>query len=282
MSERAATAGGVPLPRAVEVLGVRLDDVTYVEALAAIASFIEEGGPHLVATVNTEFVMAAQSDAAFLATLNHAALCVPDGIGLLLAARLSGLRLREHVRGTDLVDQLACLAARNGYRLFFLGGRDGVAAEAAAALRRRWPGLQVAGWFEGASDPSGDAETVAAVRGAGRVDVVLVAYGAPAQERWIERNLGACGAAVGIGVGGVFNFFAGRAPRAPGWMRRLELEWLHRLLTQPWRWRRQLALPRFVLLCLARRLRGRPVARELSPRATAGSGDHQTQRDNPQ
>jgi N-acetylglucosaminyldiphosphoundecaprenol N-acetyl-beta-D-mannosaminyltransferase len=266
----------------VEVLGVRLDDVTYVDALSLCAEFIAEGGPHLVATVNTEFVMAAQKDGDYRRTLNRAALCVPDGVGLLLAARLVGHPLRQHVRGTDLVDNLASLAAIQGYRLFLLGGWQGVAVEAGAALQRRWPGLQIAGWYEGTPDPAHDSETVAAVKAAGPVDIVLVAYGAPAQERWIERNLGATGAAVGIGVGGVFSFFAGRAPRAPLWVQRLELEWLYRLLTQPWRWRRQLALPRFVLLCLAHLLAGRPIARELGARPASGGQDHQPHGDGAQ
>ena len=112
-----------------------------------------------------------------------------------------------------------------------------------------------------------DAAVQGLIRAAGPVDVILVAYGAPRQELWLERNLGPLGIPVGIGVGGVFNFLAGRAPRAPGWVRRLELEWLHRLVTQPWRWRRQLALPRFLLLaalaaaCERVRRRRRPIAR---------------------
>ena len=255
-------AWSLPL-RSLEVLGVRVDDVTYVEALVHCQAFIHEGGPHLVATVNTEFVMAAQRDDEFRRVLNGAALAVPDGVGLLSAARLAGHPLREHVRGTDMVDQLACLAAVKGYRLFLLGGRGGAAEEAGAVLRQRWPGLVVAGCFEGCPDPACDEETVAAVRAAGPVDIVLVAYGAPAQEKWIARTLGATGAAVGVGVGGVFNFFAGRSP-----------EWLFRLLTEPWRWRRQLALARFVLTCLKLGLAGRTVVREVSIGRALGGDSH--------
>ncbi|MHB1005635.1 MAG: WecB/TagA/CpsF family glycosyltransferase [Chloroflexota bacterium] len=261
--------------RAVEVLGVRVDDVTYLDALVVCQLFIAAGGPHLVATVNTEFVMAAQADAAYRRVLNEAALCVPDGIGLLAAARLTGHRLREHVRGTDLVDQIASLAAVKGYRLFLLGGRGGVGEQAARALVRRWPGLHVAGWYEGEADPAHDADTLAAVRAVGQVDILLVAYGAPAQEKWLARNLAATGAVVGIGVGGVFDFFAGHAARAPRWARRLELEWLYRLLTQPWRWRRQLALPKFVGLCLARLLTGRVTVREVGSWRAPGGIHHQ-------
>jgi N-acetylglucosaminyldiphosphoundecaprenol N-acetyl-beta-D-mannosaminyltransferase len=95
------------------------------------------------------------------------------------------------------------------------------------------------------------------IRAAGPIDLILVAYGAPAQERWLARSLGPLGIPVGIGVGGVFNFVSGAVPRAPMWMQRLELEWLHRLIVQPSRWRRQLALPRFLLLALTEGARQR-------------------------
>jgi N-acetylglucosaminyldiphosphoundecaprenol N-acetyl-beta-D-mannosaminyltransferase len=251
--------------RTLAVLGVRADDVTFAETLTWCARAIAEREPLRIATVNTEFVMAARHDANFRRLLADAGLAVPDGIGLLLAARLAGCGIREHVRGTDLVESLAVAGARQGHRFFFLGGRHGVAALAAANLSRRHPGLIVAGWFEGDGDPAGDPATTAAVRAAGPVDVLLVAYGAPKQEAWLARNQVALGVPVGVGVGGVFDFFAGRVPRAPLWLRRLELEWLYRLLAQPWRWRRQLALPRFLLLVLALFLTGRSPVRDLGP-----------------
>jgi N-acetylglucosaminyldiphosphoundecaprenol N-acetyl-beta-D-mannosaminyltransferase len=251
--------------RSLDILGVRVDDVTFEETLASAAVAIERRRPLLIATVNTEFVMAAQKDAEFRQVLEQSGLVVPDGIGLILAARLAGYRLREHVRGTDLVERLAERGAREGYRFFFLGGRGGVAEAAAAALSSRYPGLRVAGCYEGQADVADDVNTVAAVRAAGPVDVILVAYGAPKQERWLRRNLEPLGVPVGIGVGGVFNFFAGRTPRAPRWMRRLELEWLHRLLTQPWRWRRQLALPRFALFVLGALVTGRTPVCDRGP-----------------
>lgn len=239
------------------LLGVRVDDVTFEEALDLIESFIAAGGPHAVVTPNPEIVMAAQRDVEFRAALNASALAIPDGVGLLLGARLLGHRLRQHVRGTDLVYRLAELSAARGYRLFLLGAADGVAAAAAEALRRRYPGLQVAGAAPGSPRPEEDAAVRSLVASAGRVDVLLVAYGAPAQEKWLARNLAPLGVPVGMGVGGVFNFIAGRSPRAPLWVRRLELEWLHRLVTEPWRWRRQLALPRFALAVLAEAARRR-------------------------
>jgi len=244
---------------AVDVLGVRVDDVTEPEALERLAQFVVAGAPHHVVTPNPEIVMAARRDPAYRAVLNAADLAIPDGIGLLLAARLAGARLRAHVRGTDLVLRLAARSAREGWCWFLLGAAPGVAAEAGRRLAARFPGLQIAGTHAGSPDPSADAQTCGMIASAAPVHVLLVAYGAPKQERWIARNLHSTGVPIQMGVGGVFNFLAGSSPRAPAWVRRLELEWAYRLATEPWRWRRQLALPAFISLAVlegARRRRG--------------------------
>jgi N-acetylglucosaminyldiphosphoundecaprenol N-acetyl-beta-D-mannosaminyltransferase len=236
--------------RSVDVLGVRVDDVTYAEALDRLRQALAARTPLVVRTPNPEIVMLARADPAFRRVLNRGGLNVPDGIGLVLAARLRGERLRQHVQGTDLVLRLAAEGATTGQRWFLLGGRGDVAERAGRALMRGRPGLRVVGAAAGSPLAEDDAATRALVARAGPVDVLLVAYGAPKQERWLDRNLVALGVPVGIGVGGVFNYLAGDAPRAPAWLRRLHLEWLHRLVTQPWRWRRQLALPRFAALAL--------------------------------
>jgi N-acetylglucosaminyldiphosphoundecaprenol N-acetyl-beta-D-mannosaminyltransferase len=237
--------------RSVEILGVRVDDVTEEEALAALVGFIHAGMAHRIVTPNPEIVMAARRSAVYRQILNDADLAIPDGFGLLLAARLRGNPLRAHVRGTDLVLRLAERSASEEWRWYLLGGAPGVAAAAASALARRFPGLQIAGAAPGAPGPEQDAATRRMIREAEPVHVLLVAYGAPAQELWIARNQAALAIPVQIGVGGVLNFFAGRSPRAPAWLRRLELEWAYRLATEPWRWRRQLALPAFVVLVMA-------------------------------
>jgi N-acetylglucosaminyldiphosphoundecaprenol N-acetyl-beta-D-mannosaminyltransferase len=235
------------------VLGVRVDDVTYDEAIQAIDGFVRAGGSHIVTTPNPEFVMMAQTDPEFMSLLNSVALAIPDGVGLLWAARLSGLPFREHVRGTDLILRLADYSARTGFRWFLLGAAPGVAEQAAEALLVRQPALRIAGTYAGLANSVGDDEALGAVAAAGGADIILVAYGAPTQEHWMARNLEVAGVPVGIGVGGVFNYLAGVAPRAPSWLRAMELEWLHRLMTEPWRWRRQLALPRFAFQVLIRR-----------------------------
>ncbi len=233
--------------RSIDVLGVRVDDVTLAEALDVCHACIRSGQPHRVVTPNAEFVMAARRDADFRRLLNASTLAIPDGAGLLLAGRLLGTPLREQVAGTDLADRVAGLCAREGYRLFLLGAAPGVADLAARHLEARYPGLTVAGTFAGSPDHSADDATRARLREAGRIDALLVAYGARKQEAWIDRNQAALGIPLAIGVGGALDFFSGRVPRAPLLMRRAGLDWLFRLIVQPWRWRRQLALPRFVV-----------------------------------
>ncbi|MBV9133974.1 MAG: WecB/TagA/CpsF family glycosyltransferase [Chloroflexi bacterium] len=237
--------------RAVDVLGVRVDDVTYPEALSCLLSALDSRRPLVVTTPNPEIVMLARRDADFRAVLNRSGLNIPDGIGLVLASRMAGRGLRAHVQGTDLVLQLAAESARLGHRWFLLGGFGDVAARAAAVLGSRFPGLTVVGADPGSPLPEDDVWVRQRIRECGRVDVVLVAYGAPKQERWLDRNLAVLEIPVGIGVGGVFNYLSGTAPRAPAWVRRLHFEWLHRLLSEPWRWRRQLALPTFAALAVA-------------------------------
>ena len=231
--------------------------MTYAEALAILRRAIQDRVPHVVTTPNPEFVMLARRDAGFRAVLNRTALNIPDGIGLVLAARLAGDRLRAHVQGTDLVLMLAAQSAARGERWFLLGGEGDTAARAARVLHGQFPGLQIAGALPGSPLAEDDETTRAEIHGAGRLDVLLVAYGAPKQELWLDRNLAVLGIPVGIGVGGVFNYLSGTAPRAPGWVRRIHFEWLHRLISQPWRWRRQLALPVFAGLALASAARRR-------------------------
>lgn len=232
------------------IFGVRVDDITFPEALALLREFMAARTPHYVVTPNPEFVMVAQRDAAFRGALEGAALAIPDGGGLLLAARLWGRPFRQQVRGTDLVYRLATVGAREGQRWFLLGAAPGVAAAAGRRLMDRYPGLQVVGTFVGSPHAADDAATHDAIRAAAPLDVLLVAYGAPGQELWMARNVAALGVPVAIGVGGVLDFISGRVRRAPRWVRDLGLEWLFRLLVQPRRWRRQLALPRFALRVL--------------------------------
>jgi len=221
-----------------------VDAVTFDQALACIEGFIADGRPHQIVTVNPEFVIAAQSDAEFRRIINVSALALPDGVGVWWASRHLGRPVPERIPGVDLVERLAALSAQRGYRIFFLGAMPGVADKAVEMLEACYPGLVVAGSYGGSPRLAEERDIVDRVRAAGP-HVLFVAYGAPAQDRWIARNMHRLGVPVCIGVGGSFDYIAGVRPRAPHWLRGVGLEWLHRLITQPWRWRRMLALPRF-------------------------------------
>ncbi len=221
----------------VSLLGVRVDDVTMDEAVAAISGWLAVGGAHHVVTVNPEFVMAAQHDASFADVLRRSDLAVPDGIGLQLAARWTGQRLRSRVPGVELCERLAQLSQRHGWRLFLLGAGPGIAQATAAVLERRFPGVMIAGCLAGSPRVEDEPALRDAILAA-RPDILLVAFGAPAQDLWIARNQPLLQVPVAIGVGGTFDYLSGNVVRAPRWMRRLGLEWLFRLVRQPWRWRR--------------------------------------------
>ncbi|MBV8086268.1 MAG: WecB/TagA/CpsF family glycosyltransferase [Chloroflexi bacterium] len=232
------------------MLGVRVDIVDATETLELITRWAIAGRPRQVVTINPEFVMRARVDPAFAAVLEHADLAIADGVGILWAARRQGVRLRERVGGSDIALPLARECAARGLRLFLLGAADGVAEIAAERLRHEAPGVDIARTFAGSPRVEDEDSIVERIRAA-QPHILLVAYGAPAQDLWIARNQARAGVPVAIGVGGALDYLAGVQKRAPQWVQRLWLDWAFRLVTQPWRWRRMLALPRFVRAVLA-------------------------------
>ena len=239
----------------VEILGVRVDDATYDDLIDLVDAFVASGRPHQIVTLNTEMVVAAHKETTFAEVLNSADLNVADGVGVMLAARLLGHPLRERVTGSDGIYRLAAHCAQQGYRPFLLGAAPGVAEVAAERLAAANPELVVAGVYAGSPLPEEEDAIIQRVRAA-EPDLLLVAYGVPAEEQWIARHRQRLGVPVMIGVGGTFDFVAGVTRRAPQWMRRWGLEWLYRLFQEPWRWRRQLALPKFLALVAKQKLSG--------------------------
>lgn len=237
-------------PESIDILGVPVHMVTMDETMTLARQMMAVPGVSQIATVNPEFVMAAQQDEAFTAVLREADLCIPDGIGLLVASRRLGRPLAERVPGSELVYRLAETAAEEGWRLFLLGAAPGVAEEAAARFRGLYPDLVIAGTYAGSPHPS-ENETIVNLINSSEADLLYVAYGAPKQDKWIARNRETLSSVrLAMGVGGSLDFVTGRAQRAPRWAQKLGLEWLHRLYKEPWRWRRMLALPRFALAVL--------------------------------
>ncbi len=235
----------MPTPKTILILGIPVHAVTMDETLALIEGYMDAPRVHQIATVNPEFVMTAQSDAAFRHTLLTADLCLPDGIGLLYAARRLGQTLPERVPGSELVYRLAERAAEKGWSLFLLGAGPGVAEEAAQLLRQRYPSLRIAGTYAGTPAVEENDDIVRRINDSGAT-LLFVAYGAPKQDKWVECNrTNLTTVRVAMGVGGSLDFITGRAVRAPQWAQDAGLEWLYRLYKEPWRWRRMLALPRF-------------------------------------
>jgi N-acetylglucosaminyldiphosphoundecaprenol N-acetyl-beta-D-mannosaminyltransferase len=241
--------------RSIDILGVRVDDATYADLLAQVDAYVQSRVPHHIVTLNPEMLVAAHGDPEFRQILNRADLNVADGVGLLLAARWLGHPLPERVTGSDGIYRLAAHCAQRGYRPFFLGAAPGVAEVVAQRLSQAYPALEVAGAFAGSPRIQDEEAVITRVRAAAP-DLLFVAYGVPAEEVWIARNRDRLGVPSMIGVGGAFDYVAGVTRRAPVWMQRLGLEWLHRLVQEPWRWRRQLGLPRYVALVVYQKLRG--------------------------
>lgn len=250
----AVTVGG-PGRRRISILGVEIDPLTLGEAQGVIAAAVDRvragaspPGMHVV-TANPEIVMAARTDAAFGQAVGRADLVLPDGVGIVWAARLLGTPVPERVPGIELMEALLDVAARRGYRVFFLGASDGVAEEAAVNVQRRYPGLEVVGTHHGYFSPAEETSVVALVEQA-KPDLLFVALGAPRQELFIARHRAAWSVPVAMGVGGALDVLAGRVRRAPGWVQSVGMEWFYRFLQQPRRLPRLLALPRFAVLVL--------------------------------
>jgi N-acetylglucosaminyldiphosphoundecaprenol N-acetyl-beta-D-mannosaminyltransferase len=218
---------------------------------AAVEGFIAEANDrcrHIV-TLNPETVMMARRDPSLRAAIERADLITIDGIGILLALQLLQGRTRpiERVTGVDLVQYLA----KQQQPLFLLGGQAGNGARAAERLG------SAASWDLGDPAETNDRESLVRIRDAAARSLA-VAYGVPAQTLWIERNRDALteiGVRIAVGVGGAVDFLSGNVPRAPRWVQRIGLEWLYRLIREPWRWRRQLVLPVFAALVIGERMR---------------------------
>lgn len=248
------------------ILSVKVDRVTRREAIAQIDQMLRDGGQHTVTTPNPEMIVAAQRDTEFRAILNRASLALPDGIGLLLGAWILGTPLKERIAGSDFVWDIAQLAGERGYSLYLLGAGDGVAQAAARELKITNEKLKIVGAESGISiTPSplmgeGRGEGVIARIRDTAPDILLVAFGHGKQEKWIAKHLPELPSVkVAMGVGGAFDFIAGRVRRAPALFRLFGLEWLWRLIRQPWRlpriWRAVVVFPLLVLRAKLRTFR---------------------------
>lgn len=261
----------------VDILGIKIDQVTETEAHQRISQFLESAKCHQIVTVNPEFIMLAQKDPDFAAIINDADLACADGTGLRCAAKFLKIRtshfwlrkflenisigiliglatvfwqkylniLPATITGVDLVWYLAKYASKNNFSIYFLGGQPGIAYKAAKNIKKIYPNLKIAGvshgiFYQGKKQSQIqilETKVVQQINQSG-ADILLVAYGAPRQDRFIAKYKNDLKVKIAIGVGGTFDYIAGVATRAPKFLRRMGLEWLIRLIFQPARFNR--------------------------------------------
>lgn len=235
-------------------MGVTFDDVTLEEAVAAGEALAAGPGFSYVVTPNPEIVAMARQTETYREILNGAGLVLPDGIGVVHAAKILGTPLKGRVPGIDFASALVERLARSGLRLFLLGAKPGVAELATANLKDAHPGLIVCGTHDGYFREDGP--VVEEIRAAA-ADVVFVCLGAPKQELWMVEHGPATGAHLMVGLGGSLDVFAGVVERAPEGFQKLGLEWLYRLAKEPKRIGRMAKLPLVLVQAAGARLRGK-------------------------
>ena len=251
----------------IDILGVKVNKITQKEVIQRVEEWLsQKGGKYYIVTPNPEFVMAAQKDEEFRDILNKADIAIPDGVGLLWAAKFLSLKSKqklkvflqfiytqlslifyprycrtvipERVTGSDLIWKIARLSEQKNCSIYLLGAEEGVAQKAAEKLKEKYKNLKIAEAELGMKNTEFRIENPELVNRINRrqPDILLVAFGHPKQEKWIAGNLSKLeNVKVAIGVGGAFDFIAGKAKRAPRILRKLGLEWLFRLFIEPWR-----------------------------------------------
>jgi len=260
-SDRRSEPAEVTATRA-EIAGVPIDPVDMAGALARLTGAIGAGHVFQVSTINLDFLVRAQTEPNIERIFRANDLNLADGAPVVWLARLLGVAMPGRVAGADLVPALMERAAAIGARVFLLGGEDGVAERAAAVLAERHPELIIAGTYEPARAAAGEMDNDEIVRriAEARVDILLVAFGHPKQELWIDLNRARLPVSVAMGVGCVFDLVAGRSRRAPRWMQASGLEWAFRLGQEPRRLLGRYLTDAVWLLPIAiRSLRGRAL-----------------------
>lgn len=227
------------------LLGIDLTQGTISEVLEFIYTSLEKKNEkYFVVTPNTEIFMISRKNPDYKNVLNSAKLALPDSVGVMWAGKIMAKNLKERIPGVELLEKLSEGCAKRPITVGFFGGRGNVAEFTAECLKEKYPGLRVA--FAVEDWPENNKLSC---------DLLFVALGSPKQEFWVSENLSKIDTRIAIGVGGSFDFISGKVRRAPKLIRDLGLEWLFRLVRQPWRIRRQLVLPQFVIWVLSEKFK---------------------------
>ncbi|MBS5725326.1 MAG: WecB/TagA/CpsF family glycosyltransferase [Clostridiales bacterium] len=239
----------------IDVRGVQVCNVTLQDAVDYIHENMEKGTPTAVYTPNSEIVQLCIDDPSYYPIINSAELIVPDGVGVIKAAKILGTPLKEKVAGVVLGERVLQLAAKEGYPVFLFGGKDAsrcesgqsIADQCKKIMEEKYPGLKIVGTKDGYCKKEGpeNDQTIAAISASG-ASILFVCLGAPLQEKWIWENRARLpGVKLFLGLGGSLDVYSGNTKRAPKIFIKLGLEWFYRLCCEPWRIGRMMKLPKF-------------------------------------
>lgn len=225
-------------------LGVDVCNQTYEQITSALLNDINQQKKSFIVAINPEKIMKAQEDTDLKELLNKADYQIPDGIGVIIASKLKGGKIRKRVTGIDMMLALCEAASKHGKTIFLYGAKPGRAEEAKGKLEERFPSIKIVGVLDGYVQ---DEQLIEKTINEANPDIIFVAKGSPAQEYWILEHMHRLAPKVYQGVGGSFDVISGHIKRAPAFFQKLGLEWLYRLIKEPWRWKRQLLLPKFLI-----------------------------------
>ena len=243
-------------PESINILGVNINKLDMDTALETAIKFLETDGFHCIYTPNSEIVMSSYKNPEFREIINKADLRTADGIGLVHAAKIQGTPLKERVAGFDLVMKLLSALPTLGKSAYFFGSAPGVADEAKKKLEEMFPGINICGTANGFFDEKREKEIIAEINEK-KPDLLLVCLGSPKQENWINSHREELSCHLAMGVGGTLDVIAGKVQRAPKIFIKLGLEWFYRLLKQPTRIGRMMALPKFLFTVIGNKLFGK-------------------------
>lgn len=227
-----------------DILGVNVDIVKMNEVVEIISEFLKSDSVKTIYTPNSEIIMLAQNDTSLKEVLNTADLLIADGIGVVWASKILGVKIPERVTGFDTMQKLLERGRNGSISFYFLGGEPGIAEKAQLNLESTYPDINILGTHHGYFDSDDNSSIIDEINSLSP-DVLLVALGAPRQEKWINKHKHKLNVKVCMGVGGCFDVIAGKVKRAPVIFQKLGLEWFYRLLKQPSRFKRTLKLPQF-------------------------------------
>jgi len=241
----------------VKIVGLNLIGTSEKRLLDYLTARIIKGKKTFVVTPNPEFIVFARHNPWFKLILDKADVAIPDGIGLVWAGKILKQPIKERISGTDLMEKLCQEAAKKGWKVYLLGGKLGVAKKTLAVLKKRYSGLR--GWAEAGPklnlspityhlSPKQEIRKIVRRINLRKSDFLFIALGMGKQEKFIYDNWDKLDVKLAMGVGGAFDYVSGKAPRAPKWVQKMGLEWLFRLVHEPWRWKRQLRVIEFAWL----------------------------------